>query len=63
MKRLWINVRAKNEFPHDGKCVAYYGSMKEALGYAYDYLCSPYKTCIVSVFDDEMNKLITCETW
>ena len=62
MTKFWVRTLRKGLFPHDATTTAVYAKyLGEALDYAYDYLCSPYFSYTVQVFDDDMNELICVE--
>lgn len=56
MKKYWVRVNGKNNFPHDAHTVAIYGTIEEARAYAYEHECNHYYgTNVVQIFDNAMN--------
>ena len=53
MAKYWINVRdAKKDFPHDAKCVAFHGTLREARAYAYECECYSWRTNHVIIMQE-----------
>ena len=52
MAKFWVNVRGKHEFPHDGRSVAVYGSLRDAEIYAYDHECYSHRINHVTIMQE-----------